>query len=102
VEVLVEPQRLFPTRYFVFHPQAEKLAGDVRVVKQSGMWHVVARIPLERIGLGTKNLHPIRIDVQIRKINGEASSWRPNNPVTERLILGTENPADLGWLLFQK
>ena len=102
VEIRIEPQRLFPTKHFVFQPQAEKLAEDVRVVKKSGIWHVVARIPLERIGLESNSLHPVRINVLVQNRNGETSSWRPNNPVTERLILGTENPADLGWLLFQK
>jgi hypothetical protein len=101
VQIRIEPQRLFPTKYFVFDLKAEKLAEDLRLMKESGIWRVITRIPLERIGLGTEILHPIRIDVQVQKSNGETSSWCPNNPTTERLILGSDNPADLGWLLFQ-
>jgi len=34
------------------------------------------------------------------ELAGESFSWRPDNPTTERLILGSDNPADLGWLVF--
>ena len=47
-----------------------------------------------------EGLHPVRVDVQIQKMKGGTGSWCPNNPLTERLVFGTDNPADLGWLLF--
>jgi hypothetical protein len=47
-----------------------------------------------------EKMHPLMVDVQIQMRDGGIGSWCPNNPVTERLILGTDNPADLGWLLF--
>jgi hypothetical protein len=102
MEVRIEPQRLFPTKHFVFRLQGEKPEKAVRLLEDSTTWHVIARIPLERIGLVSNSLHPLRMNVQVKNRYGETSSWRPNNPVTSRLILESENPADLGWLLFQE
>jgi hypothetical protein len=101
VQIRIEPQRLFPVKHFFFDLKSEKLAEDMRIMKESGIWRVIARIPLERIGLGKEILHPIRINVQVQKSNGETSFWCSNNPTTERLILESDNPVDLGWLLFQ-
>lgn len=102
VLVKVEPQRLFPCKRFVFNPGAEKPEDNVRVENKSGTWRAVARIPFDRIGLGTADFHPIRIDVRVQTRKEGASSWRPNNPTASRLTLGSDNPADLGWLIFQK
>jgi hypothetical protein len=101
VVVKVEPQRLWPCRRFVFNPGAEKpVESGLRVASESGRYRVVVRISLERIGLSADNLHPIRIDVRVQKRNGGTSAWCPSNPTTSRLILGSDNPADLGWMLF--
>ena len=49
-----------------------------------------------------EKMHPVRVDVQVQvqKRDGGTSAWCPNNPITERLVFDTDNPADLGWLLF--
>jgi hypothetical protein len=102
VQVKIEPDRLFPCKIFVFNPGTENLTGSgVRVIKESGVWSVIVRIPLERIRLGTETLHPIRINVLVQKSSGGSGSWLPDNLTTERLILGSDNPADLGWLMFR-
>lgn len=49
-----------------------------------------------------EKMHPVRVDVQIQMMDGGISSWCPNNPLTERFVLGTDNPADFGWLMFRK
>jgi hypothetical protein len=33
--------------------------------------------------------------------DGSRSLWLPEHPMTPRLALGADNPADLGWLLFE-
>jgi hypothetical protein len=102
VEVKVEPQRLFPCKRFVFNPGAIQNGGNmVRSMKEAGVWLYIVRIPLQRIGLGSEGFHPIRINVLIEKNKGESGSWIPNNPAVERLILGSDNPSDLGWLVFR-
>ena len=110
VLVKVEPRRLWPCKRFLFSPgtaASAELPDQVapqtvpgRIVISSGAWHAVLRIPLDRIGRRAGRLHPVRMDVRVQhKISG-ASAWRPANPTTSRLRLGTDNPADLGWLLF--
>jgi hypothetical protein len=98
----IEPHRLFPCRRFVFNPGAEKLVDNVRVLKESGISRAVVRIPFDRIGLTAEDFQPIRIDVRVQTRKEGSSAWRPNNPATSRLSLGSDNPADLGWLVFRK
>ncbi len=111
VLVKVEPQRLWPCKHFIFIPGAEKRAelpdkvspqsAEGRVVTGPNTWRVVVRIPFESIGLSAEGLHPVRVDVRVKKRAGGTCSWRPHNPTTPRLRLGKDNPADLGWLLFE-
>jgi len=113
VEVKIEPQRLYPAGHFVFNPDNRNsdpvhiigypllYKGGLREFNEKGIWTVVLRIPFHTIGLNTENMHPIRMDVIVQNRKGGKSSWRPNNPITPRLILGSDNPADLGWLLFR-
>ena len=48
-----------------------------------------------------EKVHPIRIDLQIQNRDGGTNSWSPNNPLTDRLVFGTDNPADQGWLMLR-
>ena len=73
----------------------------MRVVRESGVYYIVTRIPLVSIGQSVKNLHPVRINLRVQKRGGETSDWLPNNPLTSRLVLASDNPGDLGWLLFR-
>ena len=112
VLVKVEPQRLWPCKHFVFIPGSKERAelpdkvrqqsAKGRIVTESNTWRVVVRIPFKRIGLSAEGLHPVRVDVQVKKNEDETSSWCPHNPITPRNRLGTDNPANLGWLLFEK
>jgi len=101
LQIKLEPQRLYPARHFVYDLGNEQTDNElVQVGTEPGISYVGVCIPFEKIGLSTNNLHPVRIDVRVQKEKGEPNSWRPNNPITSRLILGTDNPADLGWLVF--
>ncbi len=44
----------------------------------------------------------VHLGVRVPRTPVFTSDWRPQNPVTARLALATDNPADLGWLLFAK
>jgi hypothetical protein len=102
ITVKVEPRRLWPSAHFVFNPGDENHINDkVRVVKESGKSYVMVRIPFKRFWWSEEGVHPLRVDVQVHKRDGGTSSWCPNNPLTERLVFGTDNPADLGWLMFR-
>jgi hypothetical protein len=115
IEVKIEPNRLYPAIHFEFAPVNKFNDVDpvhiigypliykagFREINDKGKWYAAVRIPFKSVGLDTLRLHPIRMDVTIQKREGTSNSWRPDNPITERLILGSDNPADLGWLMFQ-
>jgi len=110
VLVKIEPRRLWPSKQFLYVPGAEPLAElpdsvatqtvEGRSASGPDGWRVALRIPFARIGPDAGPLHPLRIDVQVQG-KGAREAWRPSHPSTYRLNLGTDNPADLGWLLFE-
>jgi len=111
VLVKFEPRRLWPCKQFAFIPGAETQAErpdyvalqtvDGRVFSESGGRNAVLRIPLARAGLDPAHLHPVRLNVQVQHKGAGCSLWLPEHPWTPRLALGSDNPADLGWLLFE-
>jgi hypothetical protein len=114
IEVKIEPHRLYPAIHFEFdsvntnndtdpvhiigYPLIYK--AGFRDINDKGIWYASVRIPFKSIGLNTVALRPIRIDIRVQIREGGSNSWRPDNAITERLILGSDNPADLGWLVF--
>ncbi|MEO5996566.1 MAG: hypothetical protein ABIN89_07550 [Chitinophagaceae bacterium] len=98
IQIRIEPRRLFPARRFTF------IAKDMErspVEKKSGVVYTTVRVPLEKIGLSFSDLHPVRLNIQVNKQKGDVSSWLVVHPLTSRLELGSDNPADLGWLMFR-
>jgi hypothetical protein len=101
IDIKIEPQRLRPCRHFVFDME-NTAADDLMVTRdKSGVCYVGISISFEKIGITTDDLHPVRMDVRVQNRVGEISSWRPDHPLTSRLILGSDNPLDLGWLVFE-
>jgi len=102
ITVKIEPRRLWPCAVYVYNRGDKNLPDDrMRVVNESGKWYGIVRIPFKSFWWSDEGVHPVRVDVQLQKRGGETCSWCPNNPITERLVFGTDNPADLGWLMFQ-
>jgi hypothetical protein len=105
---------LFPAYHFVFdyltcqnESYPEHIIGYPLIyhagfseINEKGVRYIVARIPFRIIGLDEESLHPVRVDVKVQTSDEGSFSWRPDNPTTERLILGSDNPADLGWMIF--
>ena len=112
IEVKIEPQRLYPAAHYIFNNNLTNkepvhvigypliYRAGFKEVNENGTWYIVTMIPLKNIGLDVDDLHPVRMVISVHSIKGKSGSWRPNNPTTPRLILGTDNPADLGWLVF--
>lgn len=103
IRVWVQPRRLWPSKQFFFDLSAEKRSEDVRVKKdyKSGNWITIIRIPFDKIGNNIDYSRPIRMDFEVQTKNGGIASWRPHNPYLSRLILGSDNPNDLGWISFE-
>jgi hypothetical protein len=116
IEVKIESQRLYPAIHFKFEAENTFVDSDpvhiigypliykagIREINAKGIWYALVRIPIKTVGLNSVDLHPLRMDVKVQMREGGSKSWRPDNPTTSRLILGSDDPADLGWLVFQK
>jgi hypothetical protein len=59
------------------------------------------RLDIKPSGWKEEGLHPIRVDMEVHKKDGGITSWCPDNLLTNMLVFGSDNPADLGWLLFR-
>jgi hypothetical protein len=113
LEIIIEPRRLYPSKHFVFsigsvysdpvHITGYPLLfnGTAAEVKDEGKSYFIAHIPFGIIGLDKKQPDPIRLNVVARFNRRGSVSWRPENPLTPRLILGSDNPADIGWMKFE-
>jgi hypothetical protein len=88
--IKIEPRRLSPAK-IVIQPLIFEEDNPATI-----------NIPFQRIGLDKANLRAIRMDVRIILNDGRTTAWRPHNPLLPRLLLGSENPADLGWLIFEQ
>lgn len=110
VLIKLEPRRLWPAKQLIFIPGAEAQAErpdyvapqtvDGRLFADSGGHNAVVRIPLARAGVDPAHLNPIRLNLRVQHKDAGRSLWLPEHPWTPRLALGTDNPADLGWLQF--
>lgn len=100
-EVKIEPRRLFPSRVFEFSSES-KGSDDrrmIRIVKPAGD-EIILVIPFRRLFQAKEALHPVRLNILVYGPGENTTSWLPYTPAPERLILGSDNPACLGWLLF--
>ena len=102
ISVKVEPRRLWPNVRYSFNTSDVSKDDGIMIAENSGKWYVVARIPFKNFWWSDELLHPLRIDVQVNSKDGKTSTWRPHNPIVPRLVYGTDNSADLGWLVFNK
>lgn len=112
VEVKIESERLYPAAHYIFDNDYPSLLPNhisgypliwkaaFRTAVKNGECYTVSMIPFKNLRLTHGNLHPVRVDVRVRSNEGSISSWRPDNPLTSRLIHGSDNPADPGWLVF--
>jgi hypothetical protein len=101
--VKIEARRLWPfARYSYVFDDEQNSTEEVRRVEASGKKYVIVRIPLRTFWWEDEKTHPVRLDIRINIKGAGGYSWRPNNPVTSRLVFGTDNPADLGWLVFKE
>lgn len=116
IEVRIEPQRLYPASHFLFesgytnndadpvHIAGYSLIYRAGIIEfnEKGNGYDAVRIPFKIIGKNEVRRHPVRMNITVQRRDGTSGSWKSDNPITERLILGTDNPADLGWVVFKE
>lgn len=99
ITVKLEPRRLWPLAQFRFdQPGKTHSENEFDVVKKSGKSYSIIRIPFKTFWWNDEKIHALRLNVYVRETNGKESSWCADHPVTDRLVFGSDNPADLGWL----
>lgn len=103
IRIWIQPRRLWPSKQLFFDLSAEKRNEESRVQKdyKSNKWVTIIRIPFNKIGNDVDYLRPIRMNFEIQMKDGKTAFWRPNNPYIPRLMLGNDNPNDLGWISFE-
>lgn len=104
VAVRVEPRRLWPSLWFAAAAgggvsRSPSGSPEARLARLEHGWQGVLRVPRAVLGARWREDDPLRLDVQ-RSIPGVGVlTWMAQHPQTPRLCLGSENPADLGWVL---
>ena len=102
ITIKLEPRRLWPNARFVFNTGGrDQMDPWITTVEKATKKYFVITVPFNTFWWSEEESHPLRIDVRIRRKDTGTSSWRPENPLTSRLVYGTDNPADLGWLIFR-
>jgi hypothetical protein len=97
----IEPRRLWPCLNFSEAPSPwppRKTAPDAKTEKTG--WQGWTRIPFDAFGMEATNPRPLRINLRVAGQTDRA--WIPRHPWPSRLLLGDDNPSDLGWLAFEK
>lgn len=110
--VSVEPRRLWPSHRFIVAAHGQRwhdnraLTPDVEwhcsVRVHDYSWEAVICIPLDRLEDSYCGHKPIRINIERRVPGALAMSWVKRHALRMRLIYGSDNPADYGWMLFQE
>ncbi|MBN1674797.1 MAG: hypothetical protein JXR37_27375 [Kiritimatiellae bacterium] len=116
VEVRIEPRRLWPYVGFFVSARGSRglrklgAAQDYRwtaaTQPASGGWSAVFKIPFICLGDDVKPGRPMRINI-VRIVPGATEygetihRFVPAHPLKPRNALGSENPLDLAWLVFE-
>lgn len=95
IHVEIEPRRLWPVKHFNYAIGENKIGFDSKVVNNTS--RSVITIPLSEIGPEAQLKSPVRINIQY----GD-HAWIQKNPLPARLLLGSTNPADLGWIVMNE
>jgi len=112
VELDIEPRRLWPTRTYQIDSKGMLWhipKGGVNLDKRwtakislaAGNKIIDFTIPLLCFRENTEMSKPFRFNLTVRNAAGEEFSWVTKHPLELRLVFGTDNPIDLGWMLFR-
>ncbi len=117
VEVCIEPKRLWPYYKLLANPKGAR--HQVKLTNQrnyqwqcsawrgENYWSAILRIPIKLLQKEGFNGKTLRINAGRVKPCPELghkallSHWKEIRPAENRLVFGTDNPENLGWLLFQ-
>ena len=112
VELDIEPRRLWPTRTYQINSNGELWHIPKGEADMDKRWKakistgrdektINFTVPLICFRENPASTRPFRFNLAIKKADGSEISWMKKHPLEPRLTFGTDNPADLGWMLFK-
>ena len=112
VELDIEPRRLWPTRTYQINSNGElwhipKGGADMdkrwkaEISPGKSEKNINFTVPLICFRESRESAKPFRFNLTIKKADGSEISWMEKHPLESRLTFGTDNPADLGWMLLK-
>jgi len=88
--------------YYLVH-QLLTCDSETHLQAETNGWRGWMRIPFAVINIDPMSPGPLRINVRHIVPGQDERAWIARRPLPyNRLLLGSDNPADLGWLLFEK
>ena len=105
VALKLELRRLWPVQWFAVAANGVVSLGECGrpsavVRREEAGWCGYLSLTFAQLGRDPSDTRPMRFDVQRALPGVGVASWMPQHPWTPRLRLGTENPRDLAWLLW--
>ncbi len=101
IVIRIQPRRLWPVQRFNFSIRDIRADEGIHVEKHKGSSMMMVKVPWKDMGVNTDSSR-IRVDIQLVLKDGKTIGWCALQPVTSRLMHGTDNPNDLGWLLLER
>jgi hypothetical protein len=112
----VEPRRLWPCVHFSISASGAETAWpfylrhqllvcdfETHLQAEKNGWQGWMRVPFVALGIDPASSRPLRINVRRTALGHAEQAWIARHPwPCNRLLLGNDNPADLGWLFFEK
>jgi hypothetical protein len=96
----LEPRRLWMPEHYTYYPDDEKSGEGYSELEGSENNYMLIRIPFSQFRWQDEESLPVRVNLSVVKKGTGTSHWKPENPLINRLSVGSDNPADLGWLVF--
>ena len=100
ITVQIEPRRLWIPEHFTFQQDGGKNENSFYELEDSDNHYILISIPFNKFRWKDEETLPVRVNLSVQKKGIGTSKWKPENPLINRLSVGSDNPEDLGWMLF--
>jgi hypothetical protein len=100
ITVKIEPRRLWIPEHFTFQQDGGKNENSFYELEDSDNHYILISIPFNKFRWKDEETLPVRVNLSVQKKGIGTSKWKPENPLINRLSVGSDNPEDLGWMLF--
>jgi hypothetical protein len=100
VTLKLEPRRLWMPEHYTYYPDRLNSDKNYSELEDSDNNYMLIRIPFNQFRWQDEESRPVRVNLSVIKKGAGTSHWKPENPLINRLSVGSDNPEDPGWLVF--